>query len=853
MADDLASTSTPEDELEPEVKEPKESKGWLALIETARKAFDTWQLKCDNIDKLYANLERLASSTREREFQLFWANVQVLGPSIYSRPPVPVVVPRFKDRRPIARTSSEVLERTAIVSLEMQDINGVMVDLRNDLTTISRGQVWIRLDEKDKKPYVCVDHVSRRDFLHDPARTWKEVDWVAKCSWLTKTDARKRFKKTSGDAYRDAAYTVRKKDEDGHKEGDNRLKAPIWELWSKSSNLVVWVAEGCEKVLDEDKPHLELEGFFPCPMPTYGTLQRGSLVPVPDVLFYKDQLEEINEITGRIAALTEAVKVKGFYPAGAGNISDAIEAAVKNNQNNVTLVPIANWAAMGTGDPKDMVLWWPIEQVALVIKELIELRKQLMDDVYQITGLSDIMRGSTVASETLGAQELKSQYGSVRIRDRQGEMVRMARDITRIACEVISENYPQDLIAAMSQMELPTDKDIAQQIDQLAAQKQQMQMGMAQAQQDPAIQQQIQANPEKAQEVMGQMQEQLQALDGQIEELGQTVTIDAVVKFLRDNRMRAFSLDIETDSTIQPDEDAAKQRATEYLTAMSSVLQQAIPAVQGLPQIAPLMSEIIQFANKQFRIGRTMETVVEEFTDQMKEMASQPRPDPAAAEQQAAQAQAQMAEQTKQAQIQADGQTTQAQIASDEKIAIAKSQSDAQVAVSKDSLEQHKITTASADTAAKNEHDWRKAVLAAITTLEAAEISSQSKLDDTALKAELQLELGLEDKAHEMNVKTIDHEHESEMATQAQDSAKEINSDKIAAAPKTNGASKSAAKPAVKPSGLGDMMKRHLSPQPQQDNSEILMALAALTKALTAPQQVTTPEGRTFTSQRILN
>jgi hypothetical protein len=55
----------------------------------------------DNIDKLYASLDKLANTTRDRQFQMFWANIQVLGASVYSRPPIPVVVPRFRDRKPI--------------------------------------------------------------------------------------------------------------------------------------------------------------------------------------------------------------------------------------------------------------------------------------------------------------------------------------------------------------------------------------------------------------------------------------------------------------------------------------------------------------------------------------------------------------------------------------------------------------------------------------------------------------------------------------------------------------------------------------------------------------------------------
>ena len=94
---------------------------------------------------------------------------------------------------------------------------------------------------------------------------------------------------------------------------------------------MVWVAEGVEDILDEDDAHLDLQNFFPCPKPAYGTVQRGSLVPVPDVMQYRDQLEEINMLTGRIHALRDALQVKGFYPAGGGEAADAIQTAIRIN------------------------------------------------------------------------------------------------------------------------------------------------------------------------------------------------------------------------------------------------------------------------------------------------------------------------------------------------------------------------------------------------------------------------------------------------------------------------------------------------------------------------------------------
>lgn len=752
MADDELETA--DDALDPAV-EPKSAKAWLALIATAEKAFDQWQAKSDSIDRIYANLEKLANTTREREFQLFWANVQVLGPSIYSRPPVPVVVPRFKDRKPVPRAASEILERSSVVTFEMQAIDEVMRLVRDDMTTIGRGQIWLRYEAKSKdgtlQQAVCIDHANRRDFLHDPARTWKEVDWVANRSWLTRKEARKRFRKTSGNAYQDAAYEVRK--DEVTDETDGKLKAGFWELWSKSANRVVWVAEGVEVLLDDDKPHLELEGFFPCPRPAYGTTQRNSLIPVPDMLFYKDQLEEINEITGRIAALSESLRLRGFYPAGAGEIGDAIEAAIKAVSNNQILVPISNWAALGGANAKDMILWLPLDMVATTIQQLIELRKQLIDDVYQITGLSDIMRGSTVASETLGAQELKSQYGSIRIRDRQDELIRIARDVTRIAAEIMSENFSGKSLLTMSQLELPTDADIAKQMKALEAQAAQLAAGLQKAMADPAIQAKAKENPEEAEQAVQEAQQQAQQLQAQAAKLKETVTIDQVMMFLRDNRIRGFTLDIETDSTIAPDENATKQRATEYVTAMTGFLQQVVPAVQTLPQIAPLAADMINFVNGQFRIGRQFEQTVEEFTDQMKQMAAAPKNEGPTPEQIAAQAEQQKGQMAA-AQMQADAQVAQANA----QLAVKDLELKTQVAAKDAELAQLKLQLD------KYKTDKQAATAIAVANIRAGQGDRAKAADLVDAEA---------DRAHETVMSERDHEHQVE--TQSADQTHQSN------------------------------------------------------------------------------
>lgn len=628
-------------------KDLRAAKPWLDAVADAEKTLLTWQEKSDAIDKLYADLEKMSKVDGEREMHLFWANLEVLKPSIYARPPVPVVQARFKNQpknKELLRHASEILERSLSTSFDQEDIHETLKGVRDDLATNSRGQMWIDFEEGDdgSNQRVRYSHLCRRDFVHAPARKWKEVPWVGKKIHLTQA----RFSKRWPDADLSKIKFTERKKEDGDSYAKGKTACVI-EIWSKTENVVVWVTEGPDEVLEIRPPFLQLEKFFPCPRPAYGTTQRDSLIPVPDFVYYKDQIAEINEFTARISALAEALRVKGFYSAGNEDVGSAVEAAIKKSDNNAMLIPVPNVAAFGGQGMKDAIVWMPIEQVAMVVKELIALRRQMIDDVYQITGLSDIMRGATDPNETLGAQELKSQYGSVRIRDRQEELIRIARDAARIAGEIMAENFSPESLSLYSQYHAaPTQAEIQQQIMQIDQQ-------IMQARSNPQIVEQAQQNPEMAQQMLQQANQQKQ-------QLSQTVTFEQVVQFLQEQRVRPFALDIETDSTIQADEDAAKQRTTEFLTALSTAIGQLAPMVQAQPQSAEFAGEVIKFAVAPFRAGRQLEAAIDSFTEQMKQMASQPQPNPEAEK---AKAEAEAKAQELQMKAQAQAQETEARMA----------------------------------------------------------------------------------------------------------------------------------------------------------------------------------------------
>lgn len=659
-------------------EEAEKSQPWIDMILEAERVMASWQERTENICKVYANLDRMAGTEGDRAFALFWANMQVMRPVIYTRAPVPVVVPRFGDRKPLTRKVAEVLERSLVTLVTDIDMHDTLLSVRDDLALAGRGQIWLRWDDG-----VHVEHLDRRDFLQEPARKWSEVTWVARRAYMTAKQIKKRFKSVDLTKVDFQDRALGSGDDDSIVSATGPRKADVWEIWHKEENRVIWVSPDIEDVLENRAPHLKVKGFFPCPRPVYSTLQPGSLIPVPDFLAYRDQLDEINDLTARIGALTQALQVKGLYAAGGeGGVGEAVKRAFDSQDDRQILIPVPSLTGLSTQAGGGLIEWLPLEMVSNTIQTLVGLRQQLIQDVYEISGLSDIMRGATNPNETLGAQQLKSQYGSIRVSDRQAEMVRLARDAFRLAAEIMAEEMPGKDILEMGQVDdLPSRADIRKQVKEIetaakeglkqaqqAAQQIQMQMQqmdeqgqamMAQAAEaeqmgqpvDPAQAEAMQAQfmeqraplDEQLQGIQQQVEEAAGQMQAQIAQLDEVITVEDVTEFLRDEKTRPFALDIETDSTIAPDEQAEKARKTEFLTAVGGFLQQAMMGIQAMPQMGPLAAEMLRFAAGAFRSSRAMDQAIDDFADQIEEASGQPAaPDPAIAAQEAqAQAEAQ--------------------------------------------------------------------------------------------------------------------------------------------------------------------------------------------------------------------
>lgn len=582
----------PEEEATREtLLQDRSAKPWLKLLQEGH--LDKYEARCKRIERMYARLGAAADELKavDGEFALFWANMEVLQPSIYARAPKPEISPRFKDRRELPRRAADLIERALVSDFEADDLHETLTATRDDLALLARGVVWVSEGARDGMSAPIADHLDWPDFRHGAASKWSMVPWVARRAWLTRAEWRQRF----GPPPMSVKFGDGGGIDDALEAKAHFGKAPVWEMWHKTERLVLWLSESAEDVLDAQEPWLNLTGFFPCPRPAYATTAPRSLTPIPDVVYYQAQLEEIERLTKRIHALLERLRLKGFYSAGQQDVSEALETAMNSMDDRAELVPVPSLAALGGGSVKDAVMWLPIRDVATVIRECIASRQQLIADVYELSGLSDIMRGSTDPNETLGAQELKSQYGSIRIQKKQEEMQRLARDVTRLKAEILVEKTPIEQLLHMAQVDdLPTAMDVQSQAMQALRQ--------------------------------GIPPEQIQ------QELANVVTLDEVQQLISDQRTRPFVLDIETDSTVQPDRVRERQQRMEFTSAVGGFIQQAAPVVMQAPMLGPITAETLRHLASAFDVPRALDAQIDELAEALQALAQGGQQGPSPAE-----------------------------------------------------------------------------------------------------------------------------------------------------------------------------------------------------------------------------
>lgn len=662
---------------------------WLTQLKLSEKQDKDFTEKGRKILRRYRD-KRSSGTKGTKRFNILWSNVQTLKPALYARTPKAYVERRFKDEDPIARLGSMILERAIQYELETHDFDGVMNAAVEDRLIVGRGSARVRyvpkygkpenerielqpiqddmaaatgVDEKTDKPRYrnpatgqevdqesvkqddqgafmhgeefcpCVDesalpeYVFWEDMRFGPCRRWEECPWLGYRAYMTRTQLVERFGKEIGDAVT-LDYTPSGLEDSQTEKGgaipDAFKKAVVWEIWDRGKKETVWISTGYDaSPLDTIEDPLEVPDYFPSPRPLTATTTNDQFDPIADYLEYQDQAEELDVLTARIDRLVRACRLAGVYAASERNtLQQLVDESTENK-----LIPVEDWQtfAQSKGGLTGMIQWIPIKDIAAVLMTLYDSRDKAKQVLYEITGIGDLIRGATSPDETYGAQRLKSQYATMRISDSQKYVSHFARDIIRLMGQIIAQHFSPETLSRITGFPDPMPPQPQPPQQPQMPQAPNIQPG------DPQAQQKIQSAAQQVQQQQAQFQQAMQAFQQamqgwQTEQKRRQDEFMAACQLLRQNAPCPYKIDIEADSTIAPDEDAEKQARTEFLTAMVQLLEIVVPLIMQTPMFAPLAKELVGFAARGFRAGRSLEKAFTDVFDKMEKMPPQKPP-----------------------------------------------------------------------------------------------------------------------------------------------------------------------------------------------------------------------------------
>ena len=689
---------------------------WLNVISQYDNEFKKWEARAQKIVKRYRDDNRNQNTNETAKFNILWSNVQTLIPAVYARLPKADVSRRFGDNDPVARVASQLIERALDFEIEhYSDFRSTMKNAVEDRFLGGRGVAWVRyephvraqdipddglqvtedVDEvqntmtldgaigEDVEPqeeieYECAptDYVYWKDFGHSVARTWEEVTSVWRWVYMTKESLAERFGEEAAKSIPlDAGPETNKQYSTQSKDF---TRAKICEIWDKESGKVYWISKSCPDILDERDDPLELENFFPCPKPLYATMTSDTLVPVADFALYQDQANDLDILTDRIDGMIKALRVRGVYDAS----QPALQRLLTEGDNN-TLIPVDKWMAFSEkGGLKGSIDLLPLDVLATALLQCYRAQDEIKQTIYEITGISDIVRGQGAASETATAQQIKGQYAGLRLRSMQEDVALFASALFQLKAQVICTKFQPSTIIQYAAAEAMSDVDKAM--------------------------------------------------------------IPQALELLKNKPLRSFRIQVDSDSLVQIDEQQNKRDRVEFLQAMGGFLNQALPMGQQAPEMIPMLVELVKFGVGAYKKAAPIEGVIDQAMEQMKQkqqqMATNPTPPPPDPEMMKLQAQAQSEQMKMQATAQADqmraqvdGQIAQAKAQAEMQIAQMKMQADAALEAQK---QQHlaQMKQAELDHAERLER-W-KVELEQATKITVARIGANPGMDIPLLEAQ---------------------------------------------------------------------------------------------------------------------
>ena len=565
-------------------KEVKAAKRWMREFhETGNTIYSRYTGNNDDV-------QRSDQDGRTR-FNIFWSNIQVVLAAVFSRAPRAEVDRAHLDPNDdVARVAATILQRIFEAQFKLPDTSPLeaMRDSAQDRFVVGLGVLWIRYNftsetrdveavmdpmtgaelspatqtEVVTDEQAPLDYVHWDDFLISPCRRWQEKRWVARAHFMGKSKLKTMF----GQLAADQIPLTGKSQKRGGTTASNPLRASprdtalVWEIWDHDSRRVYWKPEGLDSVAMVQDDPLKLREFYPCNKPMRATYSTESFLPTSDYMMVRGQYLELEMIAERLTLLTEALRVVGIYDKSSEELKAILNRAAFNQ-----MIPVDNWAMFAEkGGIKGAVDWFPLEQVTMAIEKLTMRKQSVLQELYEVLGIADIMRGMSVASETATAQELKAKFGSARVTSTQNSLSEFLTGAMWLILEVVAKHWSPETIIKVSQIMNTVDKQYAQ----------------------PAV------------------------------------------EALKSDPSMIYRLQVSTDSTSSPNWNEEKVQRTEFLQAVSQFIGMCMPLIEKNPGATPFLVQILQWAATGFKSAKQIESVFDQALAALQKDLTTPKPPP---------------------------------------------------------------------------------------------------------------------------------------------------------------------------------------------------------------------------------
>lgn len=534
---------------------------WLMKIERQLEKERDWRREALDAEKRY-------EAEEDEDFNILHSNVQTLLPAVFNSVPAPDVRRRFDDGDMNAKHVVDVTERLIAFTLDQYDVIEEIKQTILQALVTDRGYHRIVYDpiigageyglEQITEQRSYSEAVNWDRVILGPATSWAKMPWIAITHYLDQDELKALSPKHGPQVGLDCSEST-DRTEDREETGSLFRTAKVFEIWNKDTKEVLWVAENYKEfpLMVEDDP-LGLSNFFPILKPLQHVKRLRSMLPVVPSKVYDSLIDELNEITRRISKLIKQLRVRGLVDGQLQADLDRLRTSEDGEYSAAQSVTVF----ASSGGLEKAVAHWPMEPTVIALRQLYEQREAVKQTIYEVTGLSDIVRGASDARETLGAQQIKTQWGSLRVQSMQQQVIQLARELFRAYVDIFTGHYQDDVISRTVHM--------------------------------PSTEEQQQAWPQ-------------------------------IMQMFR-SEMLSYTIDVETDSTVQQDVVRSQEQMNQFLAATG----QFAAAISGVVQIEGLGQQIIPagveiytaFARK-FKLGKQAEDALERLSTMAQEMAEQ--------------------------------------------------------------------------------------------------------------------------------------------------------------------------------------------------------------------------------------